>query len=399
VRFPAMLWIVLLLTACTGGGTIAPGTSGLTPIPAANAARAGATVRLIVTDYFTRKPVAAAHLKIDGAVKAGHGGIFSVALAPGVHSLVIAAAGYATYENAVDVPTAAPQRAIALFPIDAAMQAWIVQIDKDRKSNGAGPVVPDNGLTIAAFDHAADMIVRNYFAHFDPNGFSPTTRSLLLGSMMPGWENLAAGYATAEDAEAAFMSEKADLPHHSPSDCAADWSDAGHYCNIVLPQHNRTGVAIVGTDYDEEFGDYYAMYDTSAIPPEPKLGSSATLSIAALDGSIPSYAFVASMGEPQRIPIATLNADPTCSSACPKNDVWWPSGDSSANDPIKLSFKVNQIYWPILSLAETEQSYAAFWAGGNRLPSIYHKVPNTPAITGATRERIAPNPSTMLPHL
>jgi uncharacterized protein YkwD len=396
VRVLGWIWIVGLLAACSGGVTpvARDGVASLDAVPVA-----GTPVQWSVTDYFTGKALKTAALTIDGHAQPGHGPVFSDQLASGVHSVVIAAPGYATYENAVSVPTGTPRRSVELFALPAAVRSWIALVNRDRKANGAGPVQVDNGLTIAAFDHASDMVAKKYFAHFDPNGFSPTTRSLLLGSMLPGWENIAYGYSSYQAAELAFMSEKASLPNKSPKDCSADWDDAGHYCNIVMPQHNRVGVAIVGTFYDEEFSNYYGMYDTSAISPEPKLNGFATLSITSLDGRLAAYdAGVGTMPEPESIPIATLDKDPTCSSLCPPGDIWWPQNDAGTADPIHLTFGSNQIYWPILSPAANEQTFAAFWAGGTRLPSTYRAVPKSESIATVLRARMVPNPRAMLPY-
>ena len=59
-------------------------------------------------------------------------------------------------------------------------------VNADRQANGAPAVQLDDWLTIVAWDHAVDMAVQGYYAHFDPHGLAPTTRSLLLGSMVMG---------------------------------------------------------------------------------------------------------------------------------------------------------------------------------------------------------------------
>ncbi len=227
--------------------------------------------------------------------------------------------------------------------------------------------------------------------------------------MLPGWENIAAGYDDWQAAEAAFMAEKANLPNKSPSDCAKYWSDAGHYCNIVDKTHDRVGVSIVassgtkfGTYYDEEFGDLYGWYDPSVAGPEPSIGTSASLDFVAGTGASGASGYMQFMPEPAPISIATLNADPTCSSQCPSADRWGPSGGGQVANPIPLSFGTNQVYWPeLVATIGGSLTYAAFsakWAGGTVLPTTYHRrgiVVSVRSFVSGARPAMVPNPEAM----
>jgi hypothetical protein len=364
-----------------GGSSAPPGVdagaseSGAVPQPTSCPA---SSVMVSVVDYFTGAPVSLAMATVDGA-PAGSGASLCFTLATGVHPVSISASGYATYNGAVQLPGGAMTRTVPLFPVGPSLAGWLALVNADRQANGAPPVQLDDWLTIVAWDHAVDMAVQGYYAHFDPHGLAPTTRSLLLGSMVMGSENLDVGSASYADAETAFMVEKSQLPNQSPSDCANDDSLAGHYCNIVAAPHNWVGLAVAdvpqsqyGTYYDEEFGDLYGYYDTTVIPAQPALGTTASLSVVPAPGQTFQYGAVEALSTPVPIPIATLNADPTCASMCPSTDQWYPTTTTQAVEtlaPFSPDLSQNQIVFAAIYTNEPAfvgaAAYAAFWAGGN----------------------------------
>jgi len=340
------------------------------------------SVDLSVVDYFTGHPIAGVTSAIDGFSP----GTSPFCLGPGVHPIRIQASGYAAYNGAIQLPGGATSRTVRLFPVTSSVAAWVALVNSDRQSNGAPAVQLDTGLMIAAWDHAVDMGVQGYFAHFDPHGFSPTTRSLLLGSMMAGWENIAAGAPSYEAAEAAFMSEKTNLPNQSPSDCAKNYGLAGHYCDIVATSHTSLGLAIASvpgspwtTYYDQELGDLYGYFDTTVIRPEPLVTASASLTLVPATGETFVYEYAQTMPAPLPIAIATLNADPECSSMCPPGDAWYPMG----NTPI--SYTGVKPYTPMLTASDItfvglttnvktffgDSALAGFWGGGTVMPDSY----------------------------
>jgi len=337
-----------------------------------------------VVDYFTGAPISAA-VQVEGANVAGSGGVYVMSPNPGLYALQIRADGYATYNGAIQLPGGVTTRVIKLFPETPAMSAWIAQINADRAGSGAGAVQLDDMLSIAAFDHAVDMAMRGYFAHFDPHGFAPTTRSLLLGSMLVGSENIAGGFSTWAVAEQAFMNERSALPNQSPADCVLSGAEAGHYCNLVAGSHNWVGLAIANVSsslynfyYDQEFGDLYAIYDTSVVQPEPALGFQASLAIADASGATVTGGYLGTMSAPQPISLATLNADPGCLSSCPAVDQWYPlkTGFNGATPPFALNLSQNQLYFALSTVSALNVfvgygSYAAYWAGGNAQPDQY----------------------------
>jgi uncharacterized protein YkwD len=426
----AVLTTSAFLTACGGGGgasttpavptsglsaggTSASGTPGAssTTSPAPTPTPPQQTVPVSVVDYFTAQAVGAANVSIDGA-PAGR------SLAAGLHTLVVTAPGYATFNGAIQIPAGAPNRTIKLFPVSPSMAAWLAQINADRAANGASAVQLDDMLTIAAYDHAVDEATQGYFAHFDPHGFSPNTRSLLLGSMMQGLEDIAAGYPTWSDAEAAMMAERTALPHQDAADCQTSSEDlAGHYCNIVWPTHNWVGLALLaapggatqyGTYYDQEFGELYGRYDTTVPPTQASTG---TLLFAGANGSTLATGYVATLPPPAPISIATLNADPRCTSMCPAADQWYPTAtnaDFSADSwPFTSALGSTQLTFPELytnvgGLFDGVAVDAVAWPGGTVTPNAYGSsswnvttsAARYPA--SATGGRLVPNGAEML---
>jgi len=343
------------------------------------------------TDYFTNGAVVSS-ATVDGrALAAVSSGTFGPALAPGLHSLQITAPGYATYNGAIQVPGGAVTRTITLFPESPAVAAFVAGINADRATDGRTAVQLDNQLTIAAYDHAADMAAQGYYAHFDPNGFAPTTRSLLLGSEMVGDENIDVGAPTWADAEYAFVqNEKNQLPNKSAADCVAygDPHYAGHYCNLIYPGHNWVGLGVVSnpsslytTYYDQEFGDLYGMVDTTAVAREPAINTVASLIMA---GSTPAAEseVISTMPMPVPISVATLNADATCASACPSADQWYATVWYAPSDfgqglgvPITLDTTLNQIYEPQVEFSGAFSATGAstiYWPSGSVMPATYH---------------------------
>jgi uncharacterized protein YkwD len=367
-------------------GTPAAPNPTTTPVPTATPTVAPAVYQVAVSDYFAGMSVTNASMTVDGSPVTGSGGTFAPALPAGTHYIQISAPNYATFNGAIQVPGGAALRSIKLIPVSSLVAAWLAQINADRAANGAGSVQLDDMLSIAAYDHAADMASQGYYAHFDPIGFAPTTRSLLLKSMMMGSENIAAGFATWTQAEQAFMAEKSSLPDQAASDCEIPQNDelAGHYCNIVWPTHNWVGLAIVqlgsspyGLYYDEEFGDLYGAYDRSTYALNPSLGTSATLGLVPESGAQLTFYDVGTLPNPVPIAISTLNADPRCLSQCPSADQWYPvNGTGTYSPPFPLSLEQNQLYFTeaytnIPQIFVGAGAWAVFWPGGTTLPTEY----------------------------
>ena len=113
----------------------------------------------------------------------------------------------------------APERAWALSVLDL--------VNTERGNAGAAPVAWDEVASQVAYAHAADMDVRNFFAHDNPDGLSPVARLAAAGISGRGWgENIAQGQP-------------------DPTSVMADWmSSPGHRANILNPAYSSLGVGV-----------------------------------------------------------------------------------------------------------------------------------------------------------
>jgi uncharacterized protein YkwD len=154
------------------------------------------------------------------------------------------------------------------------MKAWLNQINADRAANGTpNKLQIDDILTIAAFDHAADMSKNHYFSGNDPappagDGLTPWARWTLLGLESPSnaAENIGSGFSNWQAAESAFMATKAN---------SGNCKTYTLYCDIVNPNATHIGLAIAqapgrSLDYEQDFSGQFTTSDTvktGAIPP------------------------------------------------------------------------------------------------------------------------------------
>jgi uncharacterized protein YkwD len=74
-----------------------------------------------------------------------------------------------------------------------------------RAQHGCAPLRADSRLRTAARRHSADMHLRHYFEHNSLDGTSPWTRIKAAGYRMPGAENIAQGYPTAQTVVQGWM--------------------------------------------------------------------------------------------------------------------------------------------------------------------------------------------------
>lgn len=108
----------------------------------------------------------------------------------------------------------------------------------EREKYGLSPLKWSDDLAAVATAHSQDMIDRNYFDHYTPEGLSPGDRLHEAGiSFSVMCENIAAGQATPEDVVEGWM--------NSP----------GHRANILNERVTELGVGYVE-------GGYYGTYWT-----------------------------------------------------------------------------------------------------------------------------------------
>lgn len=97
---------------------------------------------------------------------------------------------FGSFINLVGAAQAAPAHrqnatlASSALPINAfrAVQQLALQlVNRDRAAEGLPPMQVDEQLAQAAQNHAEDMLRRNYFSHYSPEGKTPTDRLTAVG--------------------------------------------------------------------------------------------------------------------------------------------------------------------------------------------------------------------------
>lgn len=100
-------------------------------------------------------------------------------------------------------------------------------VNEERTSRELPPLSWSEPAASAAYGHAVDMDVRNYFDHDSPEGRSPGDRLAAAGAGGRGWgENIARGQGSPESVMAAWM--------NSP----------GHRANILNASFRYLGVGV-----------------------------------------------------------------------------------------------------------------------------------------------------------
>lgn len=123
--------------------------------------------------------------------------------------------------------------------IKSAEQQAFDLLNADRKANGLPALRLNGSLVVLAENYGQDMINRNYFSHYNPEGLSPFDRMRNYGiNYRSAGENLAINNSVSA-AERAFM--------NSP----------GHRANILNSSYTEVGV---GVSYDSR-GSVYVVQE------------------------------------------------------------------------------------------------------------------------------------------
>ncbi|CQR73664.1 Cysteine-rich secretory protein family protein [Sporomusa ovata DSM 2662] len=105
-------------------------------------------------------------------------------------------------------------------------QQAVSLLNADRRANGLPDLQVDSRLTTLARNYAQDMLNRNYFSHYSPEGQSPFDRMKQAGiTYSAAGENIAIN-RTVQQAEAAFM------------------NSSGHRANILNSTYTKVGIGI-----------------------------------------------------------------------------------------------------------------------------------------------------------
>jgi uncharacterized protein YkwD len=108
--------------------------------------------------------------------------------------------------------------------------------NRDRAQHGRSPLQPDPLLSQAAQRHAEDMLRRNYFSHYSPEGSTPTDRFAALGGRRGAAENImmAQGSSKVGYNRIAYFEDR--------------WmNSSGHRQNLLNSEYGRFGYGIASS--------------------------------------------------------------------------------------------------------------------------------------------------------
>lgn len=129
---------------------------------------------------------------------------------------------------------------------DATSEKLLLLTNKAREENGLAPLVLNPELSLAASNKAKNMLEENYWAHNSPKGVTPWVFIKNTGyNYVYAGENLARGFASAEDAINAWMASKT----HRENILSTNYKDVG-FAVAIGKLNNEETVLIV-----EELGN------------------------------------------------------------------------------------------------------------------------------------------------
>ncbi len=146
-----------------------------------------------------------------------------VLVAVALLALAILAAGCGS-----GAPVVAPGGAGSLTAQSDGEQDWGLQIlaltNAERAAHGLEPLLLDEFASNAAYEHAWDMDLRDFFAHVNPDDEDPRDRLLRHGVAYEiAGENLARGQTSPEEVVQAWM----DSPSHRENLLYPGWTHIG----------------------------------------------------------------------------------------------------------------------------------------------------------------------------
>jgi uncharacterized protein YkwD len=109
-------------------------------------------------------------------------------------------------------------------------------VNRERAAVGVKPLTLSAGISNVAQVHAKDMVVRNYFSHTNPEGYSAGTRLKSAGISWSTWgENIAYYYKTPDAVMKAWM------------------ASSGHKANILNPKFGKIGIGYYQNYWVQDF--------------------------------------------------------------------------------------------------------------------------------------------------
>ena len=117
-------------------------------------------------------------------------------------------------------------------PVQSLEEQLVQAVNAERVGHGLSPYIADSQIAEAALQHAQDMYVRDFFAHVNPDGATLSDRLTANGiGFIRAGENI----------------QRNTQPPNNTVQTAVNWfmNSRPHRANILHPDHNRIGVAIV----------------------------------------------------------------------------------------------------------------------------------------------------------
>lgn len=199
----------------SGSGWQGPRVTTSPPIPAAVPAPAGGAPPLSTAPTLPRQPAWTTVPAQPGWLAAGQAWS--------------AETWAAIKRQLAQLAPAAPAGQVAGYADGRSFPQRVVELtNRERSIRGLPPLAAKFGLQYAAEKRSTDMIVRNYFAHVDPDGRDPFSVLRRNGvAYRTAGENIALGQRT-------------------PEDVVRDWMNSpGHRANILNPRFGHIGVSAV----------------------------------------------------------------------------------------------------------------------------------------------------------
>lgn len=259
----------------------------------------------------------------------------------------VAAAPSATGSATTATPPAAPPSPSGARPIGTtplrptkrltlaeARRYMVALVNRDRATQGLGPVELDEGAPTAAGQaHAEDMARLGYLGHWGSDGSVPEQRHTEAGGQDMVLENALCFTDEAKrtldakpmiDPGQVERSESMFFDEVPPND--------GHRKNILRPAHTKVGIGVaqpVATPaeipvpcFAQEFTDDYGAY--AQLPKRAKVGTVVHVEGTLANGARPSGVGVARVGKPSPLPSSELNKRRTYSVPQPFQMYWAP---------------------------------------------------------------------------
>lgn len=190
----------------------------------------------------------------------------------------VGASGTATLGPARPRPSAAEVVNAGITPADDIGQAILGLVNERRAKAKLGALQPEATLQRTAQEHSDDMFVRGFFAHDDPDGWSPADRIAAAHRRLIGLTG-----------ENIWMGVNLDLADRRKlaKEIVDDWmKSSGHRENILSKDytHLGVGVAVKGREVraTQNFAAIHALTDQ---PVPPQVSSGEGLNLAASPAS------------------------------------------------------------------------------------------------------------------